>query len=355
MAACGAEQTGSGGSTASAGGQGGEQAVQLKDGSTFQLADRIRKKITAGESVNYLFSYQSSAIQGFSEQYKAGFKRTQEAALGIYPKMQFQAVAPSVAPGDVPQQISQIQAQVNAGKVDCLAVEPLTSDGYTQIVNEVMAKGIPVFTVGIPTNGNELTNFTQIPPQEGAQAADTTLAYMKANGLDFKVFAVSGGDTTQTWAQGRMKGFEERIKEKIPDAQFVTTADSPLSVTYDAAKSLDAYRTFLRSKGKDVDVIVSVDIGAGYAARAIAELGRTGKTFSLGWNVTPEQTDAIRQGSQIALFDQKWWEQAGFGATACADFLKNGKVPANTQKLLVVDKANVESALADLDKILGKG
>jgi ribose transport system substrate-binding protein len=358
LSACGAEKQSGGSSTAADAGADASAAdkwtVKLKDGSTFRLADDIRKKVEGNQAVNYLFSYQSSSIQGFSEQYKAGYERTRPDALKIYPEMKFKAVAPSANPGDVPQQISQIQAQVNAGQVDCVAINPLTDTGYTQITNELLAKGIPVFTIGITTHGNELTDFTQVPLKEGAQAADETLKYMKDNNLKFDTFAVSGGEPTLAWAKERMKGYQERITEEIPDAKFVTTWDNPLAVTYDAAKSLDAYRTFLRAKGKDVDVVENVDIGAGYAAQAIDELGRKGKTFSLGWNITPEQIKAIQNGTQIALFDQKWWEQAGFGARACAEFLKNGKVLPNTQKLQVVTKANVDQALADLDTILGK-
>ncbi len=42
---------------------------KLKDGSTFHLASRIQDKIKKGEKVNYVFSYASSGIKGFSEQY----------------------------------------------------------------------------------------------------------------------------------------------------------------------------------------------------------------------------------------------------------------------------------------------
>ena len=42
---------------------------------------------------------------------------------------------------------------------------------------------------------------------------------MKANGKGLKVFAVSGGDQTQFWAQGRMKSFVDTIKAAIPDAK----------------------------------------------------------------------------------------------------------------------------------------
>ena len=52
----------------------------LKDGSTFTLAQSIADKITdgtptSGQPINYLFSYQSSSIPLFSQQYQAGHER----------------------------------------------------------------------------------------------------------------------------------------------------------------------------------------------------------------------------------------------------------------------------------------
>ena len=82
---------------------------KLKDGSTFKLAQRIQDKIKKGEKVNYVFSYQSSGIKGFSEQYKAGYEATQGTAGRILP-MNFKAIAPSAPTGDLQLQIQQIQA-----------------------------------------------------------------------------------------------------------------------------------------------------------------------------------------------------------------------------------------------------
>ena len=58
---------------------------------------------------------------------------------------------------------------------------------------------------------------------------------------------------------------------------------------------------------------------------------------------------------QVVALDQKWSEQAGFGALACADFLANGIVRPNTQELFPVTKANSAEARAELDKVLGGG
>jgi ABC-type sugar transport system substrate-binding protein len=326
---------------------------KLKDGSTFKLAQRIQDKIKKGEKLNYVFSYQSSGIKGFSEQYKAGYEATQGTAGRILP-MNFKSIAPSAPTGDVQLQIQQIQALANTNQIDCLSIEPANSNGMTSITNQLMAKGIPVFTVGVTSNGNELTNFTQQPNKEGHTAAAAVLSYMKAHKLNFKTFAVSGGDPSQFWAVQRAKGFRQGITAAIPGAKFLNTESSMLNVTYDPAKTYDAYKAFLSGKGKGVSVIENVDIGAGYAARALKDAGMAGKAFSVGWNVTPEQIAALQNGTEIALFDQKWPEQAGFGALACANYLKTGKVLPNTQVLAVVDKQNYKQAQATLAKLIAK-
>jgi ribose transport system substrate-binding protein len=325
----------------------------LKDGSTFTLAQRIQDKLAAGEPINYVFSYQSPSIPLFSDQYKAGYETTLPQAQEILPGMTGTIIAPVSESGiDVNGQIAQIEALINTDSVDCLSIEPPTSDGFTAITNATMAKGIPVFTVGVTSNGNELTNFTQVPDKEGAQAAQILLDWMAETGNDLKVFAVSGGDPTAFWAQGRMKSFRETIQAAIPDAKFVNDETTALATTYDPAATYDAYKAFLAGN-PDVQFIENVDIGAEHANRAIADAGLAGKVFTLGWNVSYGQLDGIDAGTQVVALDQKWSEQAGFGALACADFLANGIVRPNTQELFPVTKANSAEARADLDKILG--
>ncbi|MDQ3690732.1 MAG: substrate-binding domain-containing protein, partial [Chloroflexota bacterium] len=266
----------------------------LKDGSTFTLHQRVADKLAAGEPINYVFSYGSTAIPLFSPQYAAGYERTLPEAQAILP-MNGQAVAPSSAVQDINEQIAQITALFEADQIDCLSVQSTGTDAFSNIVNDIMATGIPVFTVGVESNGNEFTNFTQISNNEGLQAAEIIVDYMNANDLDFKTFAVSGGDPTQNWAQGRMQGFIDGIMEAIPDATFVNDVSSALNVTYDPAAAYDAYRAFIQGN-PEVQVIQNVDISAEHAARAIADSGNTGEMYAFGWNVSIGQLDAIEAG-----------------------------------------------------------
>lgn len=323
----------------------------LKDGSTFTLNPRVADKLAKGEPINYVFSYGSTAIPLFSPQYKAGYERTLPEAQAILP-MNGQAIAPASAVQDSNEQIAQMDALFRADQIDCLSIQSTGLDTFTKITNDIMATGIPVFTVGVQSNGNEFSNFTQISDKEGRQAAGIVVDYMNANGLDFKNFAVSGGDPTQNWAQGRMQGFIDGIKEAIPDANFINDATSALVTTYDPAGTYDAYKAFITGN-PEVQVIENVDIGGEHAARAIADTGNTGKMFSLGWNVSIGQLDAIEAGTQIVALDQQWGDQAGFGALACAELLKNGKVLPNTNTLKPVTTENVVQAREEFMAIAG--
>jgi ABC-type sugar transport system substrate-binding protein len=323
----------------------------LKDGSTFTLAPRTADKLAKGEKINYVFSYGSTAIPLFSPQYLTGYEKGLAEAQGILP-MNGQAIAPSSALQDATEQIAQIQAQLNAGQVDCLSVQSTGLDTFTKITNDIMATGIPVFTVGVQSNGNEFSNYTQISLKEGAQAATILMDWMEKTGNDLKVFAVSGGDPTQNWAQGRMKGFVDTLKAALPDATFINDETNGLATSYDPAGTYDAYKAFLTGN-PEVQFIENVDIGAEHADRAIKDLGLTGKTFTLGWNVSIGQLDAVKEGTQVVALDQQWGEQAAFGAVACAELLKNGKVLPNTNVLKPILQENEAAAREEFLKISG--
>jgi ribose transport system substrate-binding protein len=332
----------------------------LKDGSTFQLADRIKAKLALNAdddpandvNIEYLFNYGSASIPLFSPQYLRGFERSIPEAQAIMPRLSGTPMAPASAVQDPNLQIAQIQALWEADLIDCLSIQTTGDNAFTKIVNDIMADGIPVFTVGVQSNGNELTNFTQISLQEGAQAANIVLDWMEETGTDVKVFAVSGGDVTQNWAQGRMKGFVDTIKAALPEATFVNDQTNGLNTTYDPAATYDAYKAFLLGN-PEVQFIENVDIGAEHADRAIADQGLTGKVFTIGWNVSQGQLDAVEEGTQVAALDQRWGDQAAFGAVACADFLQNGVIRPNTQELLPVTQDKVAEARADFESIMG--
>ena len=91
-----------------------------RDWGTFKLADRIATKVKAGEPINYVFSYQASGIPLFSPQYAAGFDKGCAMGKEIY-NMECASIAPVQT--DANQQVSQIEAKLAAGEIDCISIE----------------------------------------------------------------------------------------------------------------------------------------------------------------------------------------------------------------------------------------
>lgn len=322
----------------------------LADGSTFTLDPDIAEKVANGEPINYVISYGSKSIPLFSQQYLIGYEDTLPIADSILP-MTGADVSPSTPGQDVAAQIAGIEALLNTGQIDCLSIQPLDDVSMTDITNRAMEDGIPVFTVGVLSDANEFANFTQISYDEGQQAAQIVVDWMAETGNELEVFAVSGGDPSASWAQGRMSGFIDGITELVPGASFVNGPSDALVTSYDPAQTYDAYSAFLTGN-PDVQFIENVDIGAEHANRAITDAGREGEVFTLGWNLSEGQFQGIEAGIQVAALDQAWSQQAGYGALACAMYLKEGLVMPNTQRLIPVTAANVEEARAELNAIL---
>lgn len=322
----------------------------LKDGSTFTLKPEIAAKVASGEPINYVISYGSKSIPLFSQQYLIGYDDTLPLANSILP-MSGADVSPSTPGQDVSAQIAGIEALLNTGQIDCLSIQPLDDVSFTDITNKAMAQGIPVFTVGVTSNANEFSNFTQVSYEEGQQAAQIVIDWMAETGNDLKVFAVSGGDPSASWAQGRMSGFIDGITEGVEGATFVNGASDAIVTSYDPAGTYDAYKAFLTGN-PEVQFIENVDIGAEHANRAIQDADRMGEVFTIGWNLSEGQFKGIEDGVQVAALDQAWSQQAGFGALACAAFLKDGRVMPNTQELIPVTSANVVEARESLNAIL---
>jgi len=100
--------------------------VKLRHGGAFNLAPSIQDKIKANKPFNYVFSYGSCSIQGFSQQYLSGYKTTLPQANKIYPT-HGTSLCPPQTQQDVNTQINQIQALLNTNQVDCLSIEPQSS------------------------------------------------------------------------------------------------------------------------------------------------------------------------------------------------------------------------------------
>ncbi len=245
--------------------------------------------------------------------------------------MNGQAIAPGPESGiDVPAQIAQIEALLDTGQIDCLSIEPPGLERlHRRSPTDCWPRASRCSRSACTSNGNEFTNFTQIP-REGRQARPprSSSSGWPTTARTSRSSPSPAATRPPFWAQGRMKGFEETIKAAIPDATFVTDEANGLATTFDAGQTYDAYRAFLAGN-PTVQFIENVDIGAEHADRAIEEAGKEGQGLHDRLEREPRPARcASTKGIQVAALDQQWSEQAGFGALACAELPEERRHPA---------------------------
>jgi ABC-type sugar transport system substrate-binding protein len=321
---------------------------------TFHLKADTATKVQAHQSINLLVEGQADGFPVISKQTRDAITAGLPAAQAIYP-MNETYFAPPGNEYNEPLQITQIQAQIDAGQVDCMSVAPTTSTGLNRLMTQMVDQGIPVFTIGVPTDlsGHDFQNYAQVPLKEGVQAANTLLDWMKANNKDFTVFAVSSALPPEVWAQGRMKSFVATMKAALPSATFINDENSALDTTLDPATTYDKAKAFLQGN-PTVQVVMNTDIGDHIIDKAIVDLGLKDKVYTIGWNPGEENLNYIEQGVEVATMDQNIEGQWGFATMACATFFATGEIAPNTLTLTPVLAKDVAAYREKLKALAGR-
>ena len=315
--------------------------VKLRHGGTFTLAKSIRDKVAKHESINYVFSYGSCSIQGFSQQYQAGYdassrRRTRST------RSKGKRLCPPQTQQDVNTQINQIQALLNTNQVDCLSIEPQSSTSMAPLV----AAGAEEGHSGLHRRPDDLRQRAHElhagAAEGGADGGRDGPRYMKAHNLHFKTFAVSGGDPTQYWAQNRAKGFRRAIQKAIPGAKFVTTEKTMLNTTYDPGKTYDAYKAFLsrRRQERRRDRERRHRRRLSRRARSRTPAGPARRSASAGTS-RPTRSRRSRTARRSRSSTRTGRSRPRSGRSRARHFMKSGKVLPNTQQLTVITKANL--------------
>ena len=140
-------------------------------------------------------------------------------------------------------QISQIRTLISSGQVDCLAIEPVTPDAFSDIFNTSFQAGVPVFSVNTDAPKAHRFSYYGIDELAGGKIVGKYTTSWLAKHNHPTAAAIFTGDTTAPWAQGRMTGWLDVIKAAYPDLKVYgtpTTAPSDNyqgTVTYSKVKS----------------------------------------------------------------------------------------------------------------------
>ncbi|HEY0472712.1 MAG TPA: substrate-binding domain-containing protein [Kribbella sp.] len=292
---------------------------------TFKLAPRIVDKVKAHQPLNFVYSISDAGQPVFSAAIQSGFNDgvAKAAKAAGYP-LKARMIGP--VGGGNQKQIAEIQQLLNSNQIDVLVFNAAQPGPFIDVLNQVMAAGVPVWGTGGDSPQSHRIGFFALDEEAaGKQAGQLAAQWAKQHGLPVRKAAVFTGDPSGPWAQSRMQGFIAGVHSVLPSVQFVNGVSNPLNTGFDFPKVYSETKSFILGHS-DVQLLFHTDQGVQMVGKAIADTGRTGKTWAVGFNLSPEILNSMKSSQILVTEGQNWHGQAAMAATAGADFLFKGKV-----------------------------
>lgn len=222
--------------------------------------------------------------------------------------------------------ISGIESAM-AQKYNGIVIVPIF-DGTERAINEAVAQGIPV--VNIIAEGNAPSDRLAFIGQN-AKAAGAQLGEFMGKKLGGKgKIGVITGYFGAVQHNDRMNGAIDYLKANYPDIQIVGPFENQDKAEVAYSLVQDMY-----TANPDLSLVYVTAGGPFGAAKAIKDLGLTGKVGVVGFDHTPENVEYLKSGEMWALIDQAPFQQAFDSTVMLYNYLNDGKAPA--EKVIPVE------------------
>lgn len=194
-------------------------------------------------------------------------------------------------------------------------------DGTGRAIDEAVDAGVPVFNIiaegAIPSR--RLAFIGQDSIAAGRQLGEFIARKLGGKG---KVGVITGyfGAVQHT---NRMNGAVDYLKANAPDIQVLGPFENQ-----DTAEAAYAIVQDMYTANPDLSLVYVTAGGPFGAAKAIRDLGLTGKVGVVGFDHTPDNMAYVQTGEMYALLDQAPFRQAFDASVMLYNYLVTGDEPA---------------------------
>jgi ribose transport system substrate-binding protein len=178
-------------------------------------------------------------------------------------------------------------------------------------INDVVDQGVPIINLIQEVSNSKRLTRIGIDNYKAGRAGGEALG--KAVGGSGKVLI---GETDSAIFHERSRGYKDVLKEKYPNIQVVEMVDDKVDPTEGPKKYLEALK-----RHPDVVGIGGTDAESGKAAaRAVIELGLTGKIKIIGMDRDDKMLAYLKDGTITGSVAQKSYFDAAMGAKMLLDY-----------------------------------
>nr|WP_263323623.1 sugar-binding protein [Neobacillus sp. Marseille-Q6967] len=225
-----------------------------------------------------------------------------------------------------------------ASKVDGIITQGLSDEQFTPLINQVVAKGIPVITVDTDaSNSNRLAYIGTDNYYSGFLAGKALIKDTKGKAN----VAIITGSFYANHMQQRVKGFQDAVKQE-EGIKVVTIVESEISRVKAAEKTNQILQDYPGVNAfYGTSALDGIEI-----AQVIEKYKRQDQIYIIGFDTLPETLEYIRKGTIKATVVQEPF-QMGYGAVKMLIDLTEGRqvppiVHTNTQIMRLADLQKME-------------
>lgn len=233
------------------------------------------------------------------------------------------------------QQIAQIQDLVQR-RVDAIVVGATNGDALRAVVEQAVARGIPVIGLSSPPNSDALAAIVSADHYDMGRLQARCLGQSVRSGQ----VAMMAGPSGQLWADQRALGFKDTLAKEFPAIQVV--AENRLGDNRNAA--LNVAEDWLQRFPDLVGVYAATDDMAAGVVAATKSARRPQVRVSAS-NFSPAAQQLLASGELVCTSIQQIVSQGRMAARLALDAA--AKRPIAQKKVampaLLVDKSNVAS------------
>lgn len=206
-----------------------------------------------------------------------------------------------------------------AQQYDGIVVVPIF-DGTARIIDEATDAGVPVFNIvaegGVPSK--RLAFIGQDATAAGEQIGEFIVDKMGGEGK----LGVITGYFGATQHNNRMNGALDLIKAEAPGIEILGPFENK-----DKAESAYSLVEDMYTANPDLKMVYVTAGGPYGAAKAVQDLGLSGKVGVVGFDHTPENVRYLESGEMVGLLDQAPFQQAFDSTVMLFNYLVAGTKP----------------------------
>ena len=311
----------------------------------FVLSERIAAKLDAGDPLNFAVSLTATGAASAAS-FEHGWSQAAAASAQEHgADINARVIGPNSA--DAEAQAAAIESLISTGDIDCLAVEAANPGLLDDVIDTAVDAGVPVFAVGADSPDSKRFAFYGIDDYAAGETAGQLVSQWAADGgILVRVAGVLTGDAGDQGSYDLMRGFVAGLSEIHSGVEWANGPADVESFGFDPVAVYNETEAWVLDNS-DADIVFHTDAGVESLAAVMAKQLLYGDMYAVGFHMSPQVADYIRERLVVAAMVPRRAEQARLAGAACGAFLLEGAY--DTGHMVVEPRAVTLDNVEDTD------